>query len=178
MFGSDVVSPNTSTGIIDSGLALRAPRNDKGRIPGDRLHTTATDTLPHSRDLPRPSFAINIRPESKGAGNTGCQMHPWFRAKCRGGGGSATGSPASHRHSLHNGFTAYFVLSRATGLSCHPRLRGVSGPLEPTSPTANLTPASGRQDHTTSPYATASLVRAPKTHDDAKASTASRTQRS
>ena len=65
MFGSDVVSLNTSTGIIDSGLALRAPRNDEGRIPGDGLHTTATDTLPHSRDSLRPSFAINIRPKKK-----------------------------------------------------------------------------------------------------------------
>jgi len=27
------------------------------------------------------------------------------------------------RHSLRNGFTVYFVLSLATGLSCHHRLR-------------------------------------------------------
>jgi hypothetical protein len=37
-----------------------------------------------------------------------------------------------------------------------------------------LTPASGRQDHTTSPYASASFVRAQKARDDAAASTASR----
>jgi hypothetical protein len=36
-----------------------------------------------------------------------------------------------------------------------------------------LTPASGRQDHTTSPYAPASFVRAQKKRDDAAASTAS-----
>ena len=49
--------------------------------------------------------------------------------------------------------TAYFVLSPVTGLSCHRRLRDIAS--------ANLTPASGRQDHTTSPSASAPLVSAP-----------------
>ena len=40
--------------------------------------------------------------------------------------------------------TASFALSLVTGLSCHHRLRTIS---------ANLTPASRRQDHTTSPSA-------------------------
>src|SRR5260370_29878531 len=44
--------------------------------------------------------------------------------------------------------TVYFVLSPVTGLVCHRRLR---------SP-ANLTPASGRQDHTPSPSARGALV--------------------
>jgi hypothetical protein len=47
------------------------------------------------------------------------------------------------RHSLGNGFTAYFVLSPAIGLVCHRHLRFP----------ADLTPASRRQDHTTSPSA-------------------------
>jgi hypothetical protein len=64
------------------------------------------------------------------------------------------------RHSPRNGFTAYFVLSPATGLSCHRRPRKL--------PFANLTPASGRQDHTTSPSASAPFVKG------AAASTASR----
>jgi hypothetical protein len=46
--------------------------------------------------------------------------------------------------------TASFVLSPATGLSCHRRPRKL--------PSANLTPASGRQDHTTSPSASAPFV--------------------
>jgi hypothetical protein len=54
------------------------------------------------------------------------------------------------RHSLRNGFTAYFVLSPVTGLSCHRRSRGKIP--------ANLTPASGRQDHTTSPSALVPFV--------------------
>src|SRR6202165_3167364 len=57
-------------------------------------------------------------------------------------------------------FTAYFVLSPATGLSCHRRPRKL--------PFANLTPASGRQDHTSSPSASAPFV------IGASASTASR----
>src|ERR1019366_6264460 len=56
--------------------------------------------------------------------------------------------------------TAYFALSPVTGLVCHRRLRKL--------PLANLTPASGRQDHTTSPSASARSSAAPS------ASTASR----
>ena len=51
--------------------------------------------------------------------------------------------------------TVSFALSSVIGLYCHRRLRGVSGPLGLTSPFANLTPASRRQDHTTSPSALA-----------------------
>jgi len=53
------------------------------------------------------------------------------------------------------------VLSSVTGLFCHRRLAdiGVSDPLGPTSPPRNLTPASGRQDHTTSPSAFAPFVK-------------------
>ena len=50
--------------------------------------------------------------------------------------------------------TVYFVLSPVTGLFCHRRLRTnvLSKPGRADSTSANLTPASGRQDHTTSPY--------------------------
>src|ERR1700744_3577736 len=67
-----------------------------------------------------------------------------------------TGSAEAVRPSLRNGFTAYFVLSLVTGLVCHHRPREALASLK------NLTPASGRQDHTTSPYATAPFVRAQK----------------
>jgi hypothetical protein len=46
--------------------------------------------------------------------------------------------------------TVSFALSLVTGLVCHHRLRIQF---------ANLTPASGRQDHTTSPSASGALVR-------------------
>ena len=48
------------------------------------------------------------------------------------------------RHPLRNGFTAYFVLSPVSGLVVTVTCRNA--------PTG-LTPASRRQDHTTSPYA-------------------------
>ena len=50
-----------------------------------------------------------------------------------------------------------------TGLVCHRRLRTTvaSAPGWADTTSANLTPASGRQDHTTSPYAATSLVRVP-----------------
>src|SRR6195952_1870900 len=62
-----------------------------------------------------------------------------------------TGSAEAVRPSLRSGFTAYNVLSQVTGLFCHLRLREL--------PFANLTPASGRQDHTTSPSASARFVK-------------------
>jgi hypothetical protein len=48
-----------------------------------------------------------------------------------------------------------------TGLFCHrhPRTNVVSAPGRADTTSANLTPASGCQDHTTSPYTTTSLVR-------------------
>src|SRR4030088_2141818 len=57
--------------------------------------------------------------------------------------------------------TVSFVLSPVTGLFCHrhQRIKVLSKPARADLTSANLTPASGRQDHTTSPYATTSLVR-------------------
>jgi hypothetical protein len=55
------------------------------------------------------------------------------------------------RHSLRNGFTAYFVLSPENG-----SFASVVSGIAPT----NLAPAPRRQDHTTSPYASAPFVKA------------------
>jgi hypothetical protein len=51
--------------------------------------------------------------------------------------------------------TAYFVLSPVTGLSCHRhwRIKAHHDPVGQIAPPQDLTPASGRQDHTTSPSA-------------------------
>src|SRR6185369_5916368 len=58
---------------------------------------------------------------------------------------------------------AYFVISPVIGLCCHRRLANTAGPrpVGPTSPPQNLTPASRRQDHTTSPSAATSFVCTP-----------------
>jgi hypothetical protein len=73
-----------------------------------------------------------------------------------------TSTPESPGIPARNGFTTYFALSPVTGLFCHrrPRTNVVSAPGRADTTSANLTPASGRQDHTTSPSAASSLVRA------------------
>jgi hypothetical protein len=87
--------------------------------------------------------------------------------------------------------TAYFALSSVTGLSCHRRLAdyGASRPGWADASPQDLTPASGRQDHTTSPsaanisrqHAVLSLTGKPALRSrrapNAAASTASRAQR-
>jgi hypothetical protein len=61
-------------------------------------------------------------------------------------------SPEITRHSrTRMVLTVSFVLSPVIGLVCHRHPRKL--------PSANLTPASGRQDHTTSPSASARFVK-------------------
>ena len=59
--------------------------------------------------------------------------------------------------------TVSFVLSPVTGLFCHrrPRINVLPAPGRADTTSANLTPASGRQDHTTSPYAAVPFVSSP-----------------
>jgi len=59
-----------------------------------------------------------------------------------------TSSPKSPGIPARNGFTAYIALSPVIGLSCHRHRQVIP---------ANLTPASRRQDHTTSPSATSAV---------------------
>jgi hypothetical protein len=63
-----------------------------------------------------------------------------------------TGSPEKPGLPCAMVLTVSFALSSVTGLCCHRRQRKISS--------ANLTPASGRQDHTTSPSVKAPFVRA------------------
>ncbi len=112
----------------------------------------------------RPRRYLNFPPK-EGVGNAGCPLHPRPRVhlvvveRTR----VTTSTPESPDVPARNGFNGF--------------LRALPGDraLLPPSPTdmflskpgwadlnsANLTPASGRQDHTTSPYATTSLVSSP-----------------
>src|SRR6266404_6928753 len=111
----------------------------------------------------RPSFARTVRPKkSEGAGNAGRSLHPQPRVRNETKHTSVvtTGSDGFNRHSPRNGFTAYFALSPAIGLVVTVISRFFS---------QDLTPASGRQNHTTSPSASAQFV-----HRALPASTASR----
>src|SRR6266849_2572446 len=59
--------------------------------------------------------------------------------------------------------TVSFVLSPVTGLfaTVAQQIKALSAPGRADQTSANLTPASGRQDHTTSPYAATSFVSSP-----------------
>ena len=117
----------------------------------------------------RPSDANSLPPSKiEGAGNAGCALHPRSRVpncakmahtSIQVSGGSPT-SPAQWLYGLLRALPGERAL-------LPPSLADRS---------ASLTPASRRQDHTTSPYALAFSSGAKKA-PDAKASTASRAQR-
>jgi hypothetical protein len=75
-------------------------------------------------------------------------LHPWVPCN-RKHGGRTTGSTGAFRLSLRDGVTVSFVLFPVTGLFCHRHSQIIS---------ANLAPASGRQNHTTSPSADIAFV--------------------
>ena len=113
------------------------------------------------RDLADTPELCMIPPKSEGAGNAGCPLHPQPRVQGRKHTSVvATGSAGFTRRFLHDGFNGLYraLPGDRAFLPPSPADIGVSGPIGPTSPSANLTPASGRQDHTTSPSARSALV--------------------
>jgi hypothetical protein len=102
------------------------------------------------------------RPSTEGAGNAGCPMHPQPRARMVVKNAHEY-SQRGHRnrpafpHAMV--LTASFVLSPAIGpfAAVASRIKVLPGPVEPNEPPQDLTPASRRQDHTTSPYAATRL---------------------
>src|SRR5258708_10205552 len=115
---------------------------------------------PPRRHAPEP---LKNLPPKEGVGNAGCPLHPQPRVHLvvveRTRVTTSTPERPAFPHAMV--LTVSFVLSPVTGLFCHRRLRikVLSAPGRADLPSANLTPASGRQDHTTSPYAATSLVR-------------------
>src|ERR1700675_3739796 len=120
---------------------------------------------PHTTSRSRrdaPELCMNLSP-FKGRGERRMPVAPAAsRALCI---GKKHTSKRVHRN--HPAFphamvlTVSFELSPVTTLVCHrrPRTNVVPKPGRADITSANLTPASGRQDHTTSPYAATSLVR-------------------
>src|SRR3981189_2720321 len=126
------------------------------------MTTPTSNATSRSRDAKRPSRCFYLSPK-EGVGNAGCPLHPRPRVRF-----ALVEMHTSKRvHRNHPAFphamvlTVSFVLSPVTGLFCHrhQRIKVLSKPGRADLTSANLTPASGRQDHTTSPYATTSLVR-------------------
>jgi hypothetical protein len=105
-----------------------------------------SDTASQSRGTKRPSCARTSRPRSEGAGNAGCPLHPQPRARSvestRVSHHEFTGTPGIPARDGFNGFLRALPGDRAF---LSPSLAELSS--------ANLTPASRRQDHTTSPSA-------------------------
>jgi hypothetical protein len=94
---------------------------------------------------------ISFHPlNEEGAGKAGCWLHPWVPCNKKHG-GRTTGSTGAFRLSLRDGVTVSFVLFPVTGLSCHRHPRQLLL-------LASLAPASGRQNHTTSPSADVAFV--------------------
>jgi hypothetical protein len=115
---------------------------------------TARTTSRHKPALsPRDAPELCKEPsphKAEGAGNAGRPLRPQSRVQCV---GSTRGSHHGHtgitRHSLRNGFNGF--------LRALPGDRAFLSP-SPADGLASLTPASGRQDHTTSPSASAPFV--------------------
>ena len=132
---------NPSIPELRRGL-LRSARNDG-------------DTVSRSRDMCCPRFAsslpalTNQRAQGRpGACRTRGLVCNYAQKKHA---HEHTGSARASRPSLRNGFTAYFVLFPENGSFA-------SVAPEKLSPPPDLTPAPRRQNHTTSPYASATLV--------------------
>ena len=110
---------------------------------------------PRSRDMICPRFCQTTSAllQSEGAGKAGCAPHPRSRVRlcAKRHAHEHTGSAEASRPSLRNGFTAYFALFPENGSFASVARQTLSRP-------SDLTPAPRRQNHTTSPYASATLV--------------------
>src|SRR5450631_3541074 len=160
---SDSVIPGWSAGpdpeSRDSGF-------DASHRPGMTVSARIPNMTSRPRDALRPSCAFIFRP-FEGVGNAGCPLHPRSRVhfvlveRTR----VTTSTPESPGIPARNGFNAYVVLSPVTGLFCHRRLADIvlSKPGWADATPQNLTPASGRQDHTILPYA--AIVSRPRAGD-------------
>src|SRR5881397_2701886 len=109
------------------------------------------DTVSPSRDALRPRFAEIPFPPTRGRREDRVRAAPAVSCamctkKCA---HEHTGPAESIRPSLRDGFTAYSALSPVTGF-----LATVAAQIL----LRDLTPASGRQDHTILPYVPATLV--------------------
>jgi hypothetical protein len=146
------------SGILDRPLS-------RTMTTGGLACSNASDTTPHSRDALRPRFAPTSLSKERAQGKPG--------ARCTRS--LACESDKAHEHSHHRftGITRPSLRNGFNGLfRALPGDRALLPPSLAAQSSANLTPASGCQDHTTSPSALC------RSSCDTSASTASRSQRS
>jgi hypothetical protein len=139
----------TGTQSMDPGSATQhAARAARCAASGERYGLrlegwTKTKMLPRLRILAarmRPSCSRKPPSRIEGAGNAGCAARTRSLA-CeikKHTSVVTTGTPTSTGIPRAMVLTVSFALSPVTGLSCHRRSRGVSGPLGPTSPVRKL----------------------------------------
>jgi hypothetical protein len=143
---------------------LASPRNDGVWVASLAMtFESKYDSAPSPRDAPEP--LMNLSPHKKGVGNAGCPLHPRPRVRfvvvrsTR----VTTSTPESPGIPARNGFNGLcrdLPGDRALLPPSSAEQGFVTARLGQQS-SANLTPASGRQDHTILPYASASFVSAP-----------------
>ena len=117
--------------------------------PHSRVMTTEYDSAFSRHEMPEVCFGFALF-QTEGAGKTGCALHPRSRVQ----------------YVHKNAHTSIQVQRRASGLPCAMVLRLITrSPRRPAflppslaDRSTSLTPASGRQDHTPSPSASAALV--------------------
>jgi hypothetical protein len=137
-------------------IRLRPKASFGGTRAGGRLVNANADMRFRSRGAMRPSFADVSRLEIRGRRESRVHAAPAVsRAKLCKNAHEHTGSAEAIRPSLRNGFTTYFALSLVTGFvaTIAARMSACRAVRADIAFQRNLTPASGCQDHTTSPSA-------------------------
>ena len=148
--------PRSSPGMTGAFCDARPSNASRTRQPQKFL--TAKQLQTHVRDLAaRCARAVHLSlAPVEGVGNAGCPLHPQPRVRSVESTRVFTTVAPEHPAFPHAMvLTVSFVLSPVTGLVCHRRLRikVLSKPGWADLNSANLTPASGRQDHTILPSA-------------------------
>jgi hypothetical protein len=122
-------------------------------------------TLKHTFAISRrdaPEALLYLSPK-EGVGNAGCPWHPRPRVhfvlveRTR----ATTSTPESPGVPARNGFNGFLRTLPGDRALLPPSpcgLKVLSSPVEPNEPPQDLTPASRRQDHTTSPSASSAVV--------------------
>jgi hypothetical protein len=154
-------------GTTNNNSSLRAQRSNPYRreermdcfVASAPRNDVASKHTPAFPRRPAPEFCNEpfAQQKSEGVGNAGCPLHPQPRVQKVVSTRVSTADTPEHPAFPHAMvLTVSFVLSQATGLVCHLRRRNeapLMSPVGQEAPSAALTPASGRQDHTTSPSA-------------------------
>ena len=151
--GSSLAKSASSISLEREHNAVWVPAQgrDDVELVSDSIVKQREDVRPRSRGAVRPSFAsISPSEQQEGAGKAGCALHPRSRVQ-HAQGKTHTSIQVQRRHS---GLPRAMVLRL---ISRSPWRPGFLATVASRALPQSLTPASGRRDHTTSPYAIGSV---------------------